>query len=331
MFPRTVSRAAILPFLLCACASEPAPAAEYAPREATPALVAAPAAAPPAPEPPPPVPAAPVQVVAGENTPIEGPAPTLQIRAPKNGQVLKTDKVEVTLALKSWALAPDPGNHVHLIVDNEPYMAIRDASKPIDLRALMQKELGHDLPEGTHVLRAFPSRGHHESVKEPGAFAFVVFHFKKKTAELSFDPKAKLLTYSRPKGCVELGQRALLDFYVANDKLSAQGDRVHVTIDGASGGDMLGWTPHYIENLTEGEHTLHLQLTDANGAPVPGPFNDITRTIKVQTECKKPAAPAAAATPVAAAPTATTATPAGPALPAAAAPTAPASAMPVKN
>ena len=290
-------------------------------------------------------PAPPVQVVAAENTPIEGAVPTLRIAAPREGQLYKTDKVEISLDVKNWLLTPD-GNHIHVIVDNEPYIAVRDTSKPIDLRALVEKELGHDLAEGTHVLRAFPGRGHHESVKDTGAFDVKMFHFKKKTPDFKFDVKAPLLTYSRPKGCVDLGARVLLDFYTSNIKLGADQARVHYTIDDVAG-DITGWTPHYIENLPEGEHRIELALQDASGAAVPGPYNDTTRTFRVAKDCKAattpaapsvtPAAPAAPTTVPAAmapAPTATpapkaTATPAPKATPApAAAPSAPPSTGP---
>ncbi|HEX7476266.1 MAG TPA: hypothetical protein VF331_00525 [Polyangiales bacterium] len=305
---------------LAACASEPTPPAEY------PAPEAAPAASvinepPPAPEAPPPAP--PVQVVAADNTPLEGAVPSVRLRAPRDGQVFKTDKIEVQLEVKNWALSPD-GSHVHLIVDNEPYIAIRDVSKPIDLVALVQKELHHELAEGTHVLRVFPGRGHHESVKEPGAFDVKVFHFKKKSADFKFDAKAPLLTYSRPKGCVDLGQRMLVDFYVSNAKLSATEDRVHYTIDGTLSGDIVAWTPHYVENLSAGEHQLRLQLVNAAGQPVAGPFNDVTRTVKVAQECKPAAAAAAPPAPAAAAPAAAPSpSPTGTPAPAAAAPPAP--------
>lgn len=288
--------------LLLACASEPTPPAEYAPLEAPPAAIPSSEAPPPvaAPEPPPPAPPVPpVQVVAGESTPIEGPTPAVVLRAPHAGQLVKGDTVEVTFTVKGWPLAPDPGNHVHLIVDNEPYIAIRDTQKPIELRALMQKELGHDLSEGTHVLRAFPSRGHHESVKEAGAFDVVTFHFKKKSADPAFDAKAPMLTYSRPKGCVDLGQRVLLDFYVANTKLAAAGHRVRFGIDGTLSGEITSWQPHYIENLTEGDHELRLTLVNEKGEPVPGTFNDTTRTIKIRKDCKANTLPPAAAAPVA--------------------------------
>jgi len=269
-----------------------------------------------------------VQVVAADNTPLEGAAPSVKLRSPKDGQLVKTDKVEVVLDVKNWGLSPD-GNHIHLIVDNEPYIAIRDVSKPIDLGALVQKELGHPLSEGTHVLRTFPGRGHHESVKEPGAFDMRVFHYKTKSADFKFDPKAPLVTYSRPKGCSDAGSRVLLDFYVTNTKLGPTDSRVHYVIDSNVSGDIVAFTPHYVENLPAGEHTLQITLQDANGNPLPGMFNDTTRKIKVAPDCKAlaaAAAPPAAASgtqsgvPPANAPLVSTPTPSGPASPPTAAP-----------
>jgi hypothetical protein len=284
---------AIMFAAISGCAGDPTPPPEYPAMEAPPAAAAsAPATPEPAPPAPPPPP---VQVVAGENTPLEGAAPTLHIKVPRDGALIKADTVEITLDIKNWPLTPD-GNHIHLILDNEPYMAVRDVSKPIELRALVLKELGHELAEGTHLLRAFPGRGHHESVKDAGAFDEKTFSFKTKSADFKFDAKAPLLTYSRPKGCVDLGSRALLDFYVNNAKLSATDDRVHFSIDGTVTGDIVSWVPQYIENLPEGEHKIELTLQDAKGAAVPGPFNDITRTIKVAKDCKAPTAATPAAT-----------------------------------
>jgi hypothetical protein len=316
---------ALSPLLLIAgCASQPEPPPEYPPMEAPPAAASSSPATPepPSPPAPPAPPPPPVQVVAAENTPLEGAAPTVKLRTPTNGQLIKADKVDVTFDVKNWGLAPDPGNHIHLIVDNEPYIAIRDTSKPVDLNAVVLKELGHPLSEGTHVIRVFPGRAHHESVKEAGAFDVRVFHFKSKTADFKFDPKAPLLTYSRPKGCSDAGSRVLLDFYVTNTKLGPTASRVHYTIDGNTSGDIVSFTPHYIENLPVGEHQLHVTLQDQNGSPVSGLFNDTTRTIKVAPDCKALAAAsgAPAGAPPANAPLLTTPTPSGPATPPTAAP-----------
>lgn len=233
-----------------------------------------------APPPPPPI-----TVVAGEHTPIEGGAqPTLRITAPRANQLIRSGPVQVRAQLQGWPLESPQGPHVHLIVDDEPYIAIRDLSQPLDLGALVQQNLGHELAEGTHVLRMFPSRGHHESVKTPGAFAMVVFHYRSRTEGFAFDPATPLLTYSRPKGCNPAGQRVLLDFYLTNTEIGADGNRVHWTIDDRSG-DITQWVPHWIENLGEGEHRISLELRGPDGNPLPGPFNSTQRTFTVSSSC----------------------------------------------
>lgn len=230
-------------------------------------------------------PRSPVRVVAGEREPIEGGNPTIRIVAPRNNQRIASGDVTLRLQLRNWPLEPEPGRHVHVIVDNEPYIAVRDVSAPINITQLVQQNLGHPLEPGTHVVRVFPSRGHHESVKTAGAFASVVFHVGTPTEGHAFDARAPLLTYSRPKGCNPLGQRVLLDFYVTNTTLAANGHRVRYEIDGVSG-DITEWAPHWIENLRAGEHSIRLTLVDAEGEPVPGPFNDTSRTFRVAQSCQ---------------------------------------------
>jgi hypothetical protein len=233
----------------------------------------------PAPPPPPPP-----MVVAGEHTPLEGAAPTLRITSPRANQTIRTGNVTVRLQLRNWPLEAPQGPHVHMILDNEPYIAIRDVAAPIDVNAQVQQHLGHELTEGTHVLRFFPSRGHHESVKDGRAFASVVFHYRSATEGFTFDATGPLLTYSRPKGCNPVGERVLLDFFVTNVELAAEGPRVRWTLDGQTG-EITSWVPHFIENLEEGEHSLQLTLLGADGTPTAGPFNDTTRTFTIASAC----------------------------------------------
>ena len=225
-------------------------------------------------------------MVAGERTPIEGTTPALRILTPRNGATVTRGNVSLRVQLRNWELQPDPGRHIHVIVDNEPYIAVRDVSQALDLNALVQQNLGHELSEGTHVVRVFPSRGHHESVKAAGAFAMVTFNFHSATEGFSFDAAAPLLTYSRPKGCSVTGQRLLLDFYVSNTELAEDGNRVHFDIDSAIEGDITSWVPHWIENLPPQTHTITLSLRDANGEPIPGPFNETRREIRVADSCQ---------------------------------------------
>ncbi|MCZ6602431.1 MAG: hypothetical protein O6952_05440, partial [Planctomycetota bacterium] len=131
------------------------------------------------------------------------PEARLKILSPKEGETLISQEVSVTLSLQGFetqgqtkgaaekGLANSAkGQHVHIIVDNGPYMACYDPTKPFPIGTLEQ---------GTHLIRAFPSRSYHESVKTEGAFATVTFHVVKETTApiKTTDP---LLTYSRPKG-----------------------------------------------------------------------------------------------------------------------------------
>jgi hypothetical protein len=233
--------------------------------------------------------------------------PTLTITQPRMDQVLgdpndkaEKTKVEVVLDLRDYEIGKvddgKNGQHVHLIVDDEPYQAIYDASKAIPLQ----------LGAGTHVLRAFPSAGpkdpkgalHHESRKNAGAFAWVRFHVKRKGDDpdvLAFDAtKNPTLTYSRPKGDYKVGQpelaRFLLDFYVTGTSLSPTGAHVRATLDGNPVvdaatkkplGDVAEWTRYVIESPAVGDHEMRLELVDREGRPIPGPYNDTRRKFRV--------------------------------------------------
>lgn len=256
-------------------------------------------------------PAAPkIDVVAMARTPLENKkAPSLRFVQPRKNSVAKKD-IMVKFDLKNWKVGPEPGKHVHLFVDDKPYIAIRDVAKPINLNKLYQETFGEELAEGTHILRAFPSRATHESVKEGKPFAFVVVHNKSKTDGFEFDPKAPMLVYSRPKGCVAAGQPTLLDFYLVNvDKLAgssnadadgdaeededaeengdAEGYTVDVLVDQKKVATISEWAPHQLSGLTEGPHTIELMLA-SNGEPVQTTLQ-AEQTIEVKSKCEKPA------------------------------------------
>jgi hypothetical protein len=61
------------------------------------------------------------------------------------------------------------GNHIHVILDNQPYEAYYELGQPFELRNVV---------EGKHTLRVFPSRPWHESYKNDGAFQMVMFTVK---------------------------------------------------------------------------------------------------------------------------------------------------------
>jgi hypothetical protein len=104
-------------------------------------------------------------------------APTLQFVSPREGATVNGSTVPVKLSLagdlKGYKPMKDPatgmGNHIHVILDNQPYEAYYNLDQPFELR---------NVTEGKHTLRVFPSRPWHESYKNEGAFQMVTFMVK---------------------------------------------------------------------------------------------------------------------------------------------------------
>ncbi len=249
------------------------------------------ATTPTAPATPPKAPAPPITITPGAASPDPAaPTPTVKVTAPTRDQVIdaaKANDFAVKLDVKNWQTAKG-SNHVHLILDNKPYKAIYDTKEGVRLNELAA---GEALAEGLHVLVAFPSRANHESVKTKDAFTVVPFWVgKKDAAAAAKDPTKKpMLVYSRPKGDYngEMANHVLVDFQVANVTLAEGKEHVHVTVTGPSidkpveGNVEKFGTPLYIDNLQNGSYQLKVELVDAAGKLIEGPWNSTTRTIKV--------------------------------------------------
>lgn len=165
------------------------------------------------------------------------------------------------------------GQHIHFIMDNQPYIA----SYSPDIEA--------DVKPGHHVLLAFLSRSYHESIKSKNAYLLKEFNAGE-GAKDEFNEKAPHIFYSRPKG-EYIGesevQRLLLDFYLVNCNLSPSGYKVRATINGTEF-LLTKWAPYYIEGLPLGEVKVKLELLDKKGNPVKSPFNGAERTCTLKTE-----------------------------------------------
>ena len=211
--------------------------------------------------------------------------PQVSILSPKPNEVVQDTDVSVRFQVQDLPLFQNEefglSPHLHVIVDNQPYSALYDASKPFELK---------DLAPGTHTIRAFASRPWHESFKNDGAYAQTTFHVFTKTPETSPDLKQPLLTYSRPKGSYG-AEPVMLDFYLANAPLHlvAQADdsdniqdwQVRCTIDGESF-TIDRWEPIYLKGLKPGKNWVQLELLDENGKVIPNAFNDTVRLIDYQ-------------------------------------------------
>jgi len=244
-------------------------------------------------------------------------APTLKVTEPKAGSTVTSSTVKVSVGLagdlKGYTPHKDPatqmGNHIHVILDNQPYEAYYEIGKGFELR---------NVADGEHTLRVFPSRPWHESYKNEGAFQMVKFTVKNGGADASkpatssngntmanantaptpegkdmkestagaIDAAKPLLTYSRPKGeykAVE-SDPIMIDFWLANAKLVGDGGeyRVRYTVDGGEPKFIDKWAPLWLSGWTAGTHSIKLELVDKSGSLVDnGGYNSTTREITV--------------------------------------------------
>lgn len=163
------------------------------------------------------------------------------------------------------------GQHIHFIVNNGPYSAHYEPG------------FSKEMTEGNYVLLAFLSRSYHESVKNPDAFWIDAVTVGEPDETLEVDFTAPHMFYSRPKGTYKGSdtEKLMLDFYLLNTTLSPDGNKVKATVNGTEF-IIDEWAPYYVENLGKGEVTVKMELIDAEGNLVPGPFNSTERKVTLQ-------------------------------------------------
>jgi hypothetical protein len=252
-------------------------------------------------------------------------APTLKIVQPADGATVNSSTVKVKLDLSGDLKGYQPmmnmetkmGNHIHVILDNQPYEAYYNLDQEFELR---------NVSDGEHTLRVFPSRPWHESYKNEGAFQMVKFTVKNGGANANqpvttnsgqqmsnanagsnananptatpegkdmppstagaVDKTKPLLTYSRPKGEYK-GADAdaiMIDFWLANAKLQGDGGeyRVRYSVNGGEPKFIDRWQPIWLTGWTNGKHSVKLELVDKAGSVVDnGGYNSTTREITV--------------------------------------------------
>lgn len=244
-------------------------------------------------------------------------APTLTVVEPKNGATVNSSTVKVKLSLSGDLKGYKPmmnmetkmGNHIHVILDNQPYEAYYNLDQEFELR---------NVSDGEHTLRFFPSRPWHESYKNEGAFKMVKFTVKNGGADTSkpattnanqtmsnanatatpegkdmkestagtVDAAKPLLTYSRPKGEYKAADAdaIMIDFWLLNAKLQGDGGeyRVKYSVDGGEAKFLDKWQPIWLSGWANGAHKVKLELVDKAGNVVDnGGYNSTEREITV--------------------------------------------------
>ena len=167
------------------------------------------------------------------------------------------------------------GQHIHLIVDDQPYAA------------KYESKFTHEVADGTHYLLAFLSRSYHESIKTATAHIAVQGQFAGGKMTESAPIKNPMLFYSRPKGTY-VGkadtEKLMLDFYLVNTTLAADGNRVKVDVNGEEAFTLDEWKPVFLEGLPMGDNKVKLTLIDKDGNAVDAPLNPMERVFTLKAD-----------------------------------------------
>lgn len=166
------------------------------------------------------------------------------------------------------------GQHVHLIVNDDPYIAKYEPT------------FEQALPDGEHFLLTFLSRSYHESIKTPDAHRAVLATIKDGSFATVNKVTEPMLFYSRPKGTY-VGERettnVMLDFYPVNVELGKDGYAVQAIVNDGEPMMIDVWQPYYLQNLPLGENKVTLTLMK-DGQPVDAKLNPVTRVFTLEAD-----------------------------------------------
>lgn len=164
------------------------------------------------------------------------------------------------------------GQHIHLIIDNEPYMAKYTPS------------FEQEIKDGAHYMLAFLSRSYHQSIKNPRAARVAKVTAEGGNFTSMENIEEPMLFYSRPKGTYR-GKKAtenvMIDFYPINASME-DGYQVKAELDGTPLATFTEWKSYYIKGMGMGEHRLTLTLVDKDGKQVKAPLNPVSRTFTLE-------------------------------------------------
>jgi hypothetical protein len=208
-------------------------------------------------------------------------SPQVRIIEPRAEKTFNQTDVTLKLAVEDLPIFQDDrlhlGNHLNLIVDNEPFQSIYNLDEPIIIK---------NLAPGTHTVRVFAVSPWGESFKNEGAYAQTTFNVLTQTNANQPNTDLPLLTYNSPTGTYG-AEPVLLDFYLnapdqgmglVNPDADHQPWQVKATINGTSF-MIQDWQPYYLTGFEPGENWVQLELIDETGKNVENVFNNTVRVI----------------------------------------------------
>ena len=179
----------------------------------------------------------------------------------------QTDDAESVMCANSGK-----GQHIHLIVDNEPYIAKYEPT------------FDQPVADGEHHILTFLSRSYHESIKTDAAHRAMKVNVTNGAFGSPVAIEEAMLFYSRPKGTYtgkKETENVMLDFYPVNVELGSE-YRVKADINGKE--FMIDeWKPYFVKGLPLGDNTITLTLMAGDSA-VQTPLNPVRRTFTLQAD-----------------------------------------------
>ena len=220
------------------------------------------------------------KVITELNQELEQYNPLVKIVAPRQDKVFPSTDISIKLEVENLPVFQDErlslGNHLNLILDNEPAISVYDVTQPVTFQ---------NLTPGTHTIRVFAVRPWGESYKNEGAYTQTTFSVLTETNDNRPDRNLPLLTYSNPTG-IYGAEPVLLDFYLTNAPLHsvAKNDpnlsdwKIKTTVNGESF-LLENWQPIYLTGLNQGENWIQLELIDEAGKNIENAYNNTVRVI----------------------------------------------------
>lgn len=208
----------------------------------------------------------------------------LRVREPQGGSLVEPGDVKFLCEVSNFRLGSPPtvpeagltmstiGQSITTIIDNE---TATEHATP---------SFSKSLAAGHHTILTFLTRATRESLKNRFAYDLRTLRVGSGPATgAPFNLKAPAIFYSLPRGTYtgDEADKILLDFYVVNATLEEEGTSVRLTVNGTP--FTLGrWAAYTLEGLPMGPNKIQLELIDADGHVIPGPYNSVMRTITLR-------------------------------------------------
>lgn len=179
----------------------------------------------------------------------------------------QTDDAESVMCANS-----DKGQHIHLIVDNQPYIAKYEPT------------FDQPMADGEHYVLTFLSRSYHESIKTDAAHRAMKVNVANSSFAAPEPITEPMIFYSRPKGTYtgkKETDKVMLDFYPVNADLGSD-YTVKADVNGKEF-SIDEWKPYFLEGLPMGENTVTLTLMMGDSI-VDAPLNPVIRTFTLQAD-----------------------------------------------